>query len=250
MSYLDLASDLISRLEGCRLVGYADVGGVPTWGYGHTGPEVRVGQAITQEIADHDRDRDIAIADERLQSVCSPAGLAGLMGHQRASLISFVFNVGAEANWTVWKDVDAGRLDDVPNQLRRFVNARQGGKLVKIAGLVNRREAECAFWNTADVQIAAAVAQPSPASGIVREADTPPTPTPAPAMWMTSLGAKGATLLAALGAGATQVHDILAPHASEAKLFQTASAVAIGVGIACSILLLVIHGEQHQAAKV
>lgn len=250
MSYLDLARDLVKRLEGCRLVGYPDAGGVPTNGYGHTGPEVRVGVAITQEVADHDLERDLAIADERLQSVCDPAGLAGLMDHQRATLISFVFNLGAEPGWEIWKDVDSGKLDDVPTQLRRFTKAKVNGRLVKVDGLVNRREAECVFWNTADAPTAAAVVKPSPASGVLREADTPPTPKPPPAMWYTSLATKGAGLIAGLGAASTQVHDIIAPHADAAKVFQTASTVAIGVGIVCSILLLMIHGEQHQAGKV
>lgn len=38
--------------EGLRLVGYLDGGGVPTNGYGHTGPDVYVGQTITRDQAD------------------------------------------------------------------------------------------------------------------------------------------------------------------------------------------------------
>ena len=44
--------NLVKQFEGCRLVGYADISGVPTIGYGHTGPEVRVGDTIDQRKAD------------------------------------------------------------------------------------------------------------------------------------------------------------------------------------------------------
>src|SRR5579872_24143 len=100
MSYLDLAESLVKKLEGCRLVGYLDSVGKPTIGYGHTGPEVHVGQEITQEIADHDCAIDLATADRDLAGVCRASALAELHPHQRATLVSFVFNVGADPDWT------------------------------------------------------------------------------------------------------------------------------------------------------
>ena len=39
---------LIKEFEGLALKGYQKTGDVPTIGYGHTGPDVRVGQQITE----------------------------------------------------------------------------------------------------------------------------------------------------------------------------------------------------------
>ncbi len=46
MSYLDISADLTKRSEDCKLVGYPDSNGIPTWGWGHTGPEVKIGQTM------------------------------------------------------------------------------------------------------------------------------------------------------------------------------------------------------------
>ncbi|MFI5091151.1 MAG: lysozyme [Terriglobales bacterium] len=259
MTYLDLASSLVKRLEGCRLTGYADSVGKPTNGYGHTGPEVRVGATISQEIADHDLDIDLATADRRLSGVCSQAALGGLHDHQRAALVSFVFNVGADASWTIWRDIDAGHLADVPAQLRRFVHGRVGGQLVEIAGLEHRREAEIVYWNTADIEAAVAVTQtpnavPAPPSGLTREIETPPAPLPAPPLAKASLTTKIVTcvsgLCAAAGTAGTQVHDIVAPHAADAHIFAALATGATGVVVAASIVALLIHGRQAQQRTV
>jgi len=42
---------LTKEFEGLRLVAYQDSVGVWTIGYGHTGPDVRVGLTITEEQA-------------------------------------------------------------------------------------------------------------------------------------------------------------------------------------------------------
>lgn len=44
------------------LIGYADGGGVPTAGYGHTGPDVAIGAVYTQEQCDDWLDDDVAEA--------------------------------------------------------------------------------------------------------------------------------------------------------------------------------------------
>ena len=247
-AYLDLAATLVTRLEGCRLVGYADTGGKPTNGYGHTGPEVKVGQTITQEIADHNLTVDLATADGRLRDVTDVGMFSDLDEHQKAALVSFVFNLGAEPGWTIWKDIKAGNLADVPTQMRRFDHGEVNGQLVVIPGLANRREAEIAFWSTADVPIAVAqAAQVAPPSSYTRDIPTPPAPAPAPALAKTSLTTKIVTATAGLGATAAQVHDIVAPHARESQIFQTVAIGASGIVVAAAVIALLIHGEQqHQ----
>lgn len=49
----DLAEVLVMQEEQCRLISYLDTEGVPTNGWGHTGPDVYYpGQVITQDKAD------------------------------------------------------------------------------------------------------------------------------------------------------------------------------------------------------
>ncbi len=259
MTYLDLAASLVKRLEGCKLVGYEDSVGKPTNGYGHTGPEVRVGATISQEIADHDLAVDLATADHRLSGVCRSIALAELHDHQRAALVSFVFNVGASADWTIWRDINAGKLADVPAQLRRFVHGKVGGKLVEIAGLEHRREAEIVYWNTADENAAVAVTQtanavPAPPSGLTREIETPPAPLPAQPLAKASLTTKVVTCVsgvcAAAGGTANQIHGIVAPHADESHIFAMLATGATGVVVAASVVALLIHGHQAQQRNV
>ena len=258
MSYLDLASVLVCRLEACKLLGYPDVKGAPTIGYGHAGPEVKIGETISREIADRYLAMDLGIADQRLSSVCYPSSLGKLADHQRAALISFVFNVGAEKPWMIWKDVNACNFADVPAQLRRFDKATIDGKLVTVPGLSNRREAEIAFWNTADVEIATAVSARSinvtPPSHTTVAMITPPTPEPAPPMAKVSLVAKATTAIGgmavAAGSSAQQIHGIVSPYVNSAKIFNTLDTVAVGGIIAAGVVGVLIHAHQAAARQV
>lgn len=244
-----LAAALIKRLEACKLVGYPDTGGKPTNGYGHTGPGVKVGQRITQEIADHLLQQDLAQAHESLSRVIF-GHEAGLSDHQYAALLSFVFNLGAKEEWTIWKDINTGKLADVPAQMMRFDHGLEHGRLVEIPGLKNRRLAERAYWLTADVPetVAVTAQATSVSSGYTRPLPTPPVPVPTPPLASTSLVAKVTTTIAGLAAAAgtagTQVHDIVAPHASEAQIFSTIAVAATGLVVAASILGLMVHAQQ------
>lgn len=258
MSYLDLASTLVKRLEACRLTSYQDSVGRWTNGWGSTGPDIGPTTVWTQEIADHRLDVDLATADRRLRDMLQPASIPNLHEHEMAALVSFVFNVGAQPTWTIWKDVNSGNLADVPTQLRRFVNGKIKGHEQVIPGLVNRRNAEIAYWNTADVEQAAAViaAAPvaAPPSGYTRAIPTPPTPVAAPPMAGASLITKCATALAGCAAGAgtlgSQVHDIVSPHAGESHIFASIAVGASGLVVAAAIVGLLISGHQAAARAV
>ena len=250
-AYLDLAADLVQRLEGCKLTGYTDTGGKPTNGYGHTGPEVQVGVTISQEIADHNLTVDLATADARLRAVTDPGMFSDLDQHQQAALVSFVFNLGAEPGWTIWQDIDKGNLADVPTQMRRFDHGVVGGQMVEIPGLAARREAEIVFWNTADAETAAAIVTTvdphAPSSSYTRDIPTPPEPIPPQPLATASLTTKIVGGLTGLGALGSQIHGIVAPHADEAHVFQMAAVAASGLVVASSVLLLMIHGAQEKA---
>src|SRR6476620_4006605 len=52
MKISDAGIALIREWEGCKLTAYKDGGGVVTIGVGHTGPDVKMGQTISQFEAD------------------------------------------------------------------------------------------------------------------------------------------------------------------------------------------------------
>lgn len=258
MSYLDLAAALVKRLEGCRLKSYQDSVGKWTCGYGSTGDDIGPTTEWTQDIADHRLVLDLATADKRLRAMIKPAAITSLHEHEMAALDSFVFNVGADADWTIWKDINAGNLAAVPMQLRRFDHGTIDGKLVVIPGLDARREAEVSFWNTADVEQAAAIVAAAPVapppSGFTRGITTPPAPIPAPPLATQSLITKAVTLVAgaatAAGTLGSQVHDVVSPHAGEAPIFNTLAIAASGLVVAAALIGILIHADQARLRAV
>ena len=53
MRISDICFEKLKEFEGLRTKTYYDAAGVPTIGYGHTGPDVRLGDVITQYWAEH-----------------------------------------------------------------------------------------------------------------------------------------------------------------------------------------------------
>lgn len=145
------AVEFIKSHEQLRLTGYLDSGGVPTDGWGNTGPEVKVGRKITLAQAERDLAGNLAEAQAELYRVVKAEVLEGdLTDHQYGALISFVFNLGAKSNWTIWKRLNARQFDQVPLEMMRFVYDQdpKTGKMRKVSGLVNRRAEEVKFWST------------------------------------------------------------------------------------------------------
>ena len=136
----------LEREEGVRNIPYADPGGVWTVGCGHTGPDVIPGQYWTQARIDATLEADLAFAVHKLQWAIGDESIAKLSDYQYAALLSFVFNVGAQHNWSVWGEIRQGRMLLVPAKLLAFDHV--GG--VEVKGLKNRRNAEIALWNGQD----------------------------------------------------------------------------------------------------
>jgi lysozyme len=138
----DLGIALIKKYESCRLQAYLDAVGIPTIGWGHTGPEVHLGLVWTQQQADDAFLQDLLHrAEMPLNSM-----LAGfdLSDNQYSALCSLVYNIGSGAfrGSTILADIHSGNLDDVPAQFLRWDKA--GG--VVLAGLAARRQAESDLW--------------------------------------------------------------------------------------------------------
>jgi lysozyme len=130
---------LIRQHEGCRLETYLCPAGVPTVGYGHTGPEVKLGQRITQHQADVILEHDLERFEEAVGKLAPRA-----TSNQFSALVSFAFNLGvaALAESTLLKRfLSGGPLAAAP-EFDKWVHA--GGKV--LPGLVARRAAEKALF--------------------------------------------------------------------------------------------------------
>lgn len=272
-SYQDLSMTLTKGAERCVLVGYHDQGGVPTIGWGHTGPDVKVGQTITRDQADFLLANDYAIADHRLTTeLTKPGPFAACDLHEKAALLDFVYNTGGGKSlgdkdcWQIWKDVDGGALTDVPDQFDRFKYIHVNGKAVEDRGLSNRRAAEKTLWRTADLDASIAVANAGGVSGGSGAASVLPTPpqTSAPKTFSkTSLGLKIAGLFGGIGtvggqyltpdtqAKAQNVADTVAAHASSFGHLGPILASVSGAGVVVIAAgMLFVHVTQQEAAKV
>ena len=127
-------------LEGWRDTAYRDVGGVPTIGWGRI-EGVKMGDRTTQ-------DKETAWLKDEVQEILDHLHKiirVPLTQHQIDALVLWAYNVGkgAVSRSTLIKRINQNRLEDVPNQLRRWVHV--DGK--RVQGLVNRREQEITIWH-------------------------------------------------------------------------------------------------------
>jgi len=143
MNISESGLSIIKHFEGLRLQAYQCSAGVWTIGYGHT-LNVFPGDDITTEEAERMLRDDIRDAEYAVvQYVTVP-----LTQHQFDALVSFVFNLGS-SNFrlsTLLRKLNAGDYTSAAAELLRWVNA--GGK--KLPGLVRRREAEKALFETSE----------------------------------------------------------------------------------------------------
>lgn len=132
---------LVKEFEGCSLQAYKDMAGKLTIGYGHCGPEVKLGQTITQEEADN------LLLTDMESAACSVKKYVKvpLNDNEFSALISFTFNVGPQnlKRSSLVVLLNAGRYEAVPVELLRWCKA--GGAVV--GGLYRRRVAEAELWN-------------------------------------------------------------------------------------------------------
>ena len=131
------AAAIVKPWEGLEPEVYADIVGVPTVCYGHTGKDVLLGQP-RRTVAECNRllEGDLAVAYATVKR-CIPEQLPA---PTEAALVSFVFNVGPSGvcGSTLQRHMRAGNIAQGCGQLMRWVYA--GGR--RVQGLVNRRQAE------------------------------------------------------------------------------------------------------------
>ena len=136
----DAGRRLIQSYEQLRLKAYLDEKGVPTIGWGHTGPEVSLGLTCTPQQAGDWFVQDTQTAVNAVnRSVSAP-----LTQNQFDALVSFTFNVGQgnEGHSTLCRLVNAERYAAAADEFDKWVYS--GGHVS--AGLVDRRHAEKALF--------------------------------------------------------------------------------------------------------
>lgn len=137
---------LIKDYEKLRLTSYKDQAGKPTIGWGHLiKPEEFFNEPITELEADRLLAADLVDAENAVNRYVKVA----LAQNQFDALVSFAFNVGRGAfgNSTLVKQLNAGRYDLVPTNLKRWVYVTQGGVKKVSSGLYKRRVAESNLWS-------------------------------------------------------------------------------------------------------
>lgn len=132
---------LIKSFEGCELHEYVDAVGVPTIGYGHTGPDVHPGETETQAQADATLQHDLAEFEQGVNGCVS----RNLTSNQFSALVSFAYNVGLGSltDSTLLRKVNAGDFAGAADEFGKWVHGN--GNQV-LPGLVRRRAAERALF--------------------------------------------------------------------------------------------------------
>lgn len=125
--------DFIKAFEGCRLQSYKCLPSERyfTIGYGHYGPDVRLGMKITQKEADELFLRDI----KRFEDAVNKYSLYNWSQNEFDSLVSFAYNIGSIDQLT-----DFGMRSKKTISEKMLLYNKSGGSVIQ--GLVNRRKAE------------------------------------------------------------------------------------------------------------
>lgn len=140
---------IIKDAESLKLVGYLCPAGKPTVGWGHTGPDVRVGMTITRDQAVALFNRDLEWAEECVETSCKiPPN-----DNQFSAMVSLCFNLGVPQfkSSSVLRLHNAGKFDQAAASFALWNKAMVDGQLVVMPGLVIRRAKEAALYMTPDV---------------------------------------------------------------------------------------------------
>lgn len=138
--------DLIKQFEGLELEAYQDIAGVWTIGYGHTGPDVQPNMRISERDAEELLKKDLKPREDAVERLAS----VSLNQNEFDALVSFVYNVGAEAfkKSTARKRLNKNNRVGAAEALTWWNKATVGGVLREVLGLTRRRAAEKALFLT------------------------------------------------------------------------------------------------------
>lgn len=133
-----LAVPVVMMYEGLITRTYRDPIGILTACYGHTGPELRMGQRYTEAECERMLNADLLKHAAALDCITRP-----MTDGQKAAFLSFAFNVGNArfCSSTLARKANAGDMAGACAELSRWTYA--GGK--PLPGLVKRRATERAI---------------------------------------------------------------------------------------------------------
>lgn len=142
---------IIEEYEGCRLTAYLCPAGIPTIGYGHTGPDVTlqdVGRrTISRATAEALLESDLRRVGDQVAGACRVSANA----NQHAAMVSLAFNIGI-GNFrksTVLRAHNRGDTEAAGRAFNLWTKATVQGRKVELPGLVSRRAREAALYLTA-----------------------------------------------------------------------------------------------------
>lgn len=133
--------NFIINEEGEKLEAYICPAGILTIGVGHTGKDVIPGMVITKE-----RSRELLRNDlKHFENTVRTFVEVPLKQYEYDSLVSFTFNIGAEAfrKSTLLKKINSSApIIEIETEFRKWI--RGGGKVLPV--LQKRREREIRFF--------------------------------------------------------------------------------------------------------
>lgn len=143
---INLAVNLIARLEGFEPKAYLDDGGVPTIGWGTTkieGKSVQLWMTCTREQAKKWLMDYLLLDTVLLIKWCQNEGI-DLDDNQAAAILSFTYNASFKAfvGSSMAKEIIAGDFDSAATAFLKWNKIRIDGKLKFSPGLFNRRMEE------------------------------------------------------------------------------------------------------------
>lgn len=136
-----LAAAICRPFEGLRLKAYLCPAGVPTLGYGSTGPDIKLGMTCDKAWAEQRLLKDLGWFWSEVVRA-SPILLTQPPA-RGAAVLDWTYNLGAgryRAS-TLRKRINAGRWEDAAREMRKWVYG--GGK--KLRGLELRRDEEVRY---------------------------------------------------------------------------------------------------------
>lgn len=122
---------MIASFEGCKLVAYRDVAGVPTIGFGHVAG-VQMGDVITKEQAINMLKKDLKKFEKHVNGYNK---IYNFTQNEFDALVSFAFNIGNIKQLTA-----SGTRSRTQIAAKMLLYVKAGGK--RVQGLVTRRQKE------------------------------------------------------------------------------------------------------------
>ena len=146
------ALDLVKASEGFRASRNTDPTGNAEIGYGH---KLMPGDPLWNATLSEESAESLAMDDlehvaQELTTILGDALVSELTEGQWAALLDFTFNEGAGRfeGSTLCAMVKTGQFADAAGQFGRWVYGCVNGSEVKLPGLVTRRAAETALWQS------------------------------------------------------------------------------------------------------